>query len=78
MKVILELTDTFSGEANYSWVKRETLDLPADTSDLSIVRKAKEWAGLTGYKCRKENYGLDFICLHPQGICQVLFITFQY
>jgi hypothetical protein len=24
-----ELTDTFGGEANYSWIRRETLQLPA-------------------------------------------------
>ena len=41
-KVTFEHTDTFGGEANYSWVKRGTLDIPEGTSDRGIVTKVKK------------------------------------
>lgn len=69
-----ELTDTFSGQANYSWVNRETISLPPGASDLAIVRAAKAALGLTGVRCRKSDYG-DMIELSPYGQCTVLFIT---
>ena len=49
MKAQYELTDTFAGEANYSWVKRTDVLLPDDKSILSIVRKAKAWAVLMAF-----------------------------
>lgn len=75
----LEKTDTFGGEANYSWVDRHTLelDLPEDVSDLKLVKLAKDWAGWTGVKCKRDNIG-DTIALYPQGMAQVLFITPKY
>ena len=75
MQMHLELTDTFGGEANYSYVHRETLEIKPDASDLSIVRKAKKWAGFTGLPCRISHYG-DMIEIRPRSICQVIFITF--
>lgn len=75
MKVNLELTDTFQGQSNYSWGKRETLDLKEDVNDLSIMREVKKWAGWTGLKCRVDKYG-DMWDIRPYGICQVLFVTF--
>ena len=48
MKVLFEYTDTFGGEANYSWVKREERVLHDDTPTRELVRLAKAWAGLTG------------------------------
>ncbi len=72
MTATYELTDTFSGEANYSWVKEGKVS--AKTSK-GIVRLIKKELGLTNVRCRKEDYG-DNISLYPQGICQVLFITF--
>lgn len=72
-----EYTDTFGGDANYSWVQRKNLDLPADISDRALVRRAKAWAGLTGIRCRVENYG-DGFSIYPRGMCIVLFISVQY
>ena len=71
-----EYTDTFSGEANYSWVKRTNVLLVDSKSDLAIVRHAKAWAGLNGYRAKVEKYG-DMITIRPQGMCTVLFITFN-
>lgn len=72
-----EYTDTLGGDANYSWVNRETLELPADISDRALVRRAKAWAGLTGIRCRTENMG-DLIALYPAGHCTVLFVSTVY
>lgn len=75
--VQFEYTDTFGGEANYSWVRRHEATFPADISDRALVRRAKAWAGLTGVPCRTENLG-DLIALYPQGSCTVLFISAVY
>lgn len=72
-----EYTDTFSGEANYSWVKREDVELPATITDRALVRRAKAWAGLTGCRCNVSNCG-DMIDIRPQGSCTVLFISAVY
>lgn len=77
MKFQFELTDTFGGEANYSWAKRETVELPDDISDLALVRRAKLAMGLNGVRCRRESYG-DMIALYPYGACVVLFIIAEY
>lgn len=73
MKYEIELTDTFGGEANYSWVKRAELDVEGDVSDLALVRRAKAAVGCNGLKARKEDWG-DEICLRFVGVCQILFI----
>lgn len=75
MAINLEHTDTFGGDANYSWVRRA--HIPADgLSDRALVRRAKAWAGLTGRRCRVENYG-DTIAIYPRGICQVVFANYS-
>lgn len=74
--VDLELTDTFGGEANYSWVRRESRPLPGKDTDLARVRLAKQWAGWTGIPCEVThmNDSRDTIMIRPKGICQVLFV----
>ena len=71
----VELTDTFGGESNYALVKRAELSSRKDTR-LSIVRKAKEWAGYTGLHCKVEDFG-DVIKIIPRGTCHVMFITYD-
>lgn len=71
-----ELTDTFCGEANYSWVKRETFTLSDSATDRQIVTAGKAALGLTGVRCRTTNYGDQFE-LRPYGTCTVAFITLQ-
>ena len=75
MKVNIEVTDTFNGEANYSWVRRQTLDAPDTLSNYSVVRRAKAAVGWNGKRCVTVNYG-DMIELRPYGECTVCFITF--
>lgn len=43
----VEYTDTFGGEANYSWVRRVRFNAPADAPRSTIVRRAKAALGLT-------------------------------
>ena len=70
----IEVTDTFGGEANYSWVRR--YEIKEKLTDKQIIRKSKELAEWTGLKCKKQDFG-DMIELRPIGICQVMFITFE-
>ena len=79
MKVNLEITDTFSGEANYSWVNRKTYEFDKETapSKLAIVRLVKKFAGLTGVRCEVENYG-DQIVIRPVNQCIVCFVNIEY
>ena len=73
----VEYTDTFGGEANYSWVERRKLTLPIDTSDRTIMRRAKASVGLTGVRGRTFNLG-DSFEFRPYGYCSVLFVTTRY
>jgi hypothetical protein len=79
MKLQFELTDTFGREANYSWVKRETIQVPDGTPDKLTIALAREWAG---WGVRSEidrfNDSADTIALRPRGRCEVLFITTVY
>jgi hypothetical protein len=76
--IYAEYTDTFAGEANYSWVRRATIrgEPGADFSDLAAVRRAKKAIGLSGVPCRREEQG-DTIALYPYGSHSVLFISFH-
>lgn len=74
MKIQCEYTDTFGGEANYTWVRRAELEVQDNATDRQIVLKAKQALGLTGVRCKTFNHG-DSWELRPYGICTVLFIT---
>lgn len=74
MNYQVELTDLFCGEANYAWVNRCEITLPAGASDLAVVRAAKLALGLTGCKCKRETIG-ETIQLKPCGSLTVAFIT---
>ena len=70
----VEYTDTFGGEANYSWVKREEIELPETATHRQIVMAAKAAVGLTGVRCSKVDLG-DCWALYPTNSNTVLFIT---
>ena len=80
MKTVIqwEMTDTFGGESNYSWVRRGVVDTREgeDFSDLAAIRRVKKEIGWNGLRCKVDNYG-DTIALYPVGMCQVCFITFH-
>jgi hypothetical protein len=66
-----ELTDTFGGKANYSWVRRGTI---AAGTMRDAVRQAKAALGMTGHPCRRAEFG-DQVALYPAGTCTVLIVT---
>jgi len=43
----IEKTDTFGGEANYSWVERYELDPIEGETDLQFIRRVKKVIGWT-------------------------------
>ena len=73
MQFQAELTDTFGGEANYSWVKRVTFEAPNDAKTSLLVRRAKRALGLMG-KHYTHDFG-DEIKLTFGRDCIVAFIT---
>lgn len=58
MKFIAEMTDTFGGEANYTWVNRKEFEASDNASDSSLIRRAKKALEITG-RHKKESYGDD-------------------
>lgn len=88
----IEVTDTFGGEANYSWVRRYRVDMPELTHygydgsqgyakanrsfERELMRKAKAQAGWTGRKGRRENLG-ETIAFYPYGSAVVMFVTYR-
>ena len=73
----VEYTDTFGGQANYSWCDRETVSLSDCATDRQIVLACKEAMGLSGVKCDREDRGETTI-LRPRGLCTVMHINPQY
>jgi hypothetical protein len=69
-----EITDTFGGEANYSWVRRATFQFKSNITEKALIRKAKKWAELSGVRCDVDNYG-EMISIKPKDRAWVVFIT---
>lgn len=76
MAYLAEWTDTYGGEANYSWVKRATIEADAAISNLALIRRAKAALGLSGLRGRTHHYG-DMIEFRPYGMACVLFVTYS-
>lgn len=86
----IEYTDTFGGEANYSWVKRAVVIMPELTHygydggtnyakaskvyDRELMKRAKAAVGLTGVRGVRSDHG-DLIEFRPYGVNTVLFIN---
>lgn len=75
MKAYIEYTDTFGGEANYSWREYYKFDCTGMT-DVQIMRKAKRLCNLTGVRGKVQHIG-DTTEFRPYRMCTVLFITIQ-
>ena len=67
----ITLTDTFGGEANFSWVRRAQVSA---TTRRGLMRAAKAAVGLTGSKGRTDDYG-DTLDFRPYGACLVMFVV---
>lgn len=85
----VEYTDTFGGEANYSWVRHGRIHVPEWTHfkdwdgngrrepkayQRTVMRRAKASVGLTGVRGVTTSYG-DTYEFRPYGSCTVLFVT---
>jgi hypothetical protein len=69
-KVRVTITDTFGGEANYSWVDLHTIYIPEQRDPIRYIKKQIGW---TGVKCDKTDMG-DCVMLYPRGQCKVIII----
>ena len=76
MRVSVTQTDTFGGEANYSWANRHEFIIHQRASQRNIVRKAKALVGMTGVKSDTHDYG-DSITIRPRGYNQIIFVDFE-
>lgn len=76
----IEVTDTFAGEANYSWVRRFQIANIDGESERATIRRAKAAAGLSGRHKKISNGGAfgDMIRLDFPGACICAFITWDY
>lgn len=73
MKFIAEHTDTFGGDANYSWVTRRTFEAPENATTALLVRRAKRALDITG-RHKTEEWG-ETIAIRPAGECTIVFIS---
>jgi len=65
---IVEMTDTFGGEANYSWVRRETIEADSHKQAITIFKK------FYGIGKHKKNYDLgDMVRVDVVGACVCIF-----
>jgi hypothetical protein len=87
-----EYTDTFGGDANYSWVQRGKVKMPElthygydggtnyvkanRTFQRELMKKAKAAVGLTGVKGRTDWNG-DSGEFRPYRMCVVLFVNYD-
>jgi hypothetical protein len=71
MAMRIEITDTFGGEANYSWVVRGTSKA---TTRRGILKAVKQLAGWPGRVKVDYNYGDDMRISPAKGICQTAFV----
>jgi len=69
----VQYTDTFGGEANYSWVRRAVVRCDSE-SQAAIMRVAKAAVGLTGTRGVTLDAG-DCIEFRPYRSCTVMFVS---
>lgn len=74
MKYQIEYTDTFGGDANYSWVRRAVIEAPDSATAALLMRRAKKALGLSGARGRTSDMG-EVIEFKPYGCATVLFIS---
>jgi len=77
MQFQAEYTDTFGGEANYSWVKRVEFEAPDNASDALLMRRAKKALGLEGVRGKREYHG-ESLVLYPYSSHTVMFVSAEY
>ena len=73
-KYLVEMTDTYSGQANYSWLQTASIEAEADASSAKLIRRAKKALGVRTCAHRVSDYG-DLIRLDLRNACVVIFIS---
>ena len=73
----IEVTDTYAGESNYSWVERYTLEYPKGISKLALMRRIKRLIGWNGTRCNVTDYG-EMLDIRPRNACLVCFVNWSY
>jgi hypothetical protein len=75
----IEMTDTFGGEANYSWVKRATItDLPENYTRRQLLKRVREALELgSGVKLKLTIDCGDLIRYDIVGACVCIFISWE-
>ncbi len=73
-KYSVEMTDTFSGEANYCWVQRALIDAPCDASSKMLIRRAKKALGISTPRRVTYDNG-DMIRIDLRNHCICIFIS---
>jgi hypothetical protein len=68
-----EHTDTFGGQANYSWLRTCEFETAPDASQRAVVTAGKAALGLTGVRCETIDCGAWYQ-LRPIGGCTVVFL----
>jgi len=76
MYIQIELTDTYGGESNYSWVRRYRLDHKPGETDRALMRRVKGTLGWSGIRCRVVNCG-EMIDIRPADAALVAFVTWE-
>ncbi len=77
MAYFAEYTDTFGGEANYSWVRRAVVRLPEPATWRSIMQAARKELGLTGVRGDiVADFG-DERHWKPRGCCTILMVRWS-
>ena len=74
----IEVTDTFGGQANYSWVDRYAIRMPDDISDLALVRRIKSVAGYSGIRGRTYVVSGDSVEIRFPARCVVIFANVRH
>ena len=73
----IEVTDTYGGEANYSWVYRYAVHTADDISDRALVRRIKSAAGYSGIRGNSFISG-ETVEIRLCGRCVVIFADVRY
>ena len=73
----IEVTDTYGGEANYSFARRYAVHTADDISDLALVRRIKGVAGYSGIRGQTCISG-DFVEIRFPARCVVIFADVRY
>lgn len=79
---LAEYTDTFGGEANYSWVRHAAFehaeaDKPGRAGSHAMLRKARALLGLTGVKGDITADFDDEVHWVPRGCCTILMVRWD-